>query len=389
MPYILTYFLWGVVAVIISQWGGTDSLVKLPFVDDPSLCETVCAGNGVVFRFALCLVFFFSLHVIVLTIPGMGGFHTAFFFVKVIALVGITVWSFWWDSSMLDTFADVARVFSGIFLVVQIVMLIIWAYETNDDIGKRIEGEDDYDPDPQLAMCIIFWCFAFVVGSWILDGFFFHWYAPSGESCSTNTFLIVLTIIWTLVNTVLSSTKWIEHGNLFTAAVVQFYATWVLYTALAADRSSCNTYADPAGQKGGAQMWIGICLITAALSYLGYKTTTLFLSEDEEDELKQTDEKLKGDEESGAADKKQADDDQNTSAMLKANLTFHLIMVFGSFYMAMLLSNWGVQDPTKHTGDGLSTTGNKWIIISAQWFALLLYFWSLIAPKVCTDRDFD
>merc|ERR1719412_3521955 len=215
----------------------------------------------------------------------------------------------------MDTFADVARIFSGVFLVIQIFVLIIWADETSDDVYNRMNGVGYEEADPNVGMCMIFWSFACVVGSWILDGFFFPWYAPDDvkDSCGLNVFLIVLTIVLTLVNTVFAMTEWAPNGRMFTATVVQFYATFLLYTALASDKTTCNTYLEESGQKGGANMWIGLVFITAALSYLGYKTTTVFLAEDEKEELQATDEKLKlngeGDEESGAADK---NEDMNT-----------------------------------------------------------------------------
>lgn len=385
LPYIITYFIWGVLAIVLSQWGG--SVVDLK-VWDIEICSDTCKGNGIAFRFSCCLVAFFGAHVLIISIPMMGWFHTFGFLFKLIALTGLTIWSFWWDSPPMDTYADVARVASGFFLLIQIFLIVIWADDTNDRIFARIQG-DDGEADPNLMYCVIFWVFAFMVGSWVLCGFYFGWYAPSG--CGLNQFLIVLTIAYTLFNSVLSATKFAPYGNIYTSAIVQFYCTWLLFTALASDHTTCNTQAGSDGMEhGGPAMWIGVVLITIALSLMGYKTTTAFHSHDEEEALKSKDEEIKSAEEEGGR-KEDSKEDQENFAMKKANITFHLIMTCGSFYMAMLLSNWGVQEVKGSSGSVFANDANKWIIIIAQWFSMLLYTWNLIAPtvgpKCCPDRD--
>merc|ERR1712241_1405575 len=137
----------------------------------------------------------------------------------------------------------------------------------------------------------------------------------------------------TLANMFLSATTYAPYGNIYTSSIVTFYCTWLLYTALAADHDpKCNTLlSDGKQQKGGAVMWIGIALVTAALSYLGYKTTTVFLDSEEAESLKQDDEEAR--EAEAPKENKEVREDQEKFNMKKANIPFHLIMVCGSFYM--------------------------------------------------------
>jgi len=384
LPYIMVYFLFGLAAVAMTLWGGGS--IKFPFYEQ-GICEDTCAGNGAVFRISFSLVVFFAIHFVMMLIPGMGAFHTKFFLIKLFALTGFCIASFWMGNDTMNTYADVARVFSGMFLIVQIYSLIGWAYDTNDDLVNRMGAEGPYmgeDQQPELKYCYIFWCLAFFVSSLVLDGYFFAWFG--GDGCSTNKFFIVLTIILTLLATAISCTAWCQNGNLFTSMVVMFYSTWILYSALAADNNqACNT---KKGNQGGLQMYIGIVLITAALSYVGYKTTTMFHDEEEVRELESADQQVKDDSE-GNLD---ALDDTKQNAVVKANLVFHFIMVFGSFYLAMLLTNWGVQKPDDDSSvNTFSRDSNIWILIISQWLCLILYIWTLIAPQVgpycCPDRD--
>merc|ERR1712166_1184526 len=85
---------------------------------------------------------------------------------------------------------------------------------------------------------------------------------------------------------------------------------------------------------------------------------------------------------------------------------FHVIMAAGSLYMAMLLTNWGTgslsapngTDSTPSSSGAVpshvyisNTTGlaQMWVKIASQWVAILLYTWTLIAPRVLPDREFD
>ena len=70
-------------------------------------------------------------------------------------------------------------------------------------------------------------------------------------------------------------------------------------------------------------------------------------------------------------------------------------MCCGSLYMAMLLTDWGTgssKSPTDASGVvQSSSTGatQMWVKIISQWVAILLYTWTLIAPRMCPDRQFE
>ena len=68
---------------------------------------------------------------------------------------------------------------------------------------------------------------------------------------------------------------------------------------------------------------------------------------------------------------------------------FHLILTTASMYMAMLLTNWGASDYAKGNEDGKVGLASMWVKIISQWFTMLLYVWSLIAPRVLGEwREF-
>lgn len=81
----------------------------------------------------------------------------------------------------------------------------------------------------------------------------------------------------------------------------------------------------------------------------------------------------------------------------KRNFKFHCIMAACAMYMAMLLTNWGsnnIATEIEANDDGLSgqaydlSKESMWIKFVSQWVTMLLFSWSVVAPVVCTGRDF-
>jgi hypothetical protein len=55
-------------------------------------------------------------------------------------------------------------------------------------------------------------------------------------------------------------------------------------------------------------------------------------------------------------------------------------------YMGMLLTNWTSASLT--TGVLNSNSFGFWVREVMSWVVTIIYFWTLIAPKVFPDRDF-
>eukprot|EP01084_Bolivina_argentea_P041738 77053_1 len=65
-----------------------------------------------------------------------------------------------------------------------------------------------------------------------------------------------------------------------------------------------------------------------------------------------------------------------------SNVYFHIVMMLASAYMSMLFTNWGTNK------DSIDTTGTVSFIVGtiSSWAAFLLFWWTLLAPKLCPYR---
>ena len=68
----------------------------------------------------------------------------------------------------------------------------------------------------------------------------------------------------------------------------------------------------------------------------------------------------------------------------KANVTFHVCMAFASIYMCMLYTGWGDSTATE------TSKARGWTSVVVNLVCVLvtvlLYGWTIIAPKVCPGR---
>lgn len=209
---------------------------------------------------------------------------------------------------------------------------------------------------------------------------------------------ITITVIGMIAYTVLSVGPWkTDSGSLFTCSIVFVYTTFFCWSALLSGVESIGLTV--------LQVCIGLGFLVAALFFIscyekkeGEGNGNLIEQVNApamEQKGENEHEPLAGDGGAGYGSREPSPLDGQTGAedlpaVSLKTAYFHLIMVFASLYMAMLITNWGL--PT--IGDETSTYFTNspelsyWIQVSSQWIVILLFIWTLIAEKVCKDRDF-
>mmetsp|Transcript_28540 Transcript_28540/g.47951 ORF Transcript_28540/g.47951 Transcript_28540/m.47951 type:complete len:155 (+) Transcript_28540:91-555(+) len=67
-------------------------------------------------------------------------------------------------------------------------------------------------------------------------------------------------------------------------------------------------------------------------------------------------------------------------------VSFVFLLISG--YYAMVLTNWAIMQANDSQSDPRNGRTAMWIQAAGQWIAVLLYIWSLMAPKILTNREF-
>ncbi|MCL7021403.1 hypothetical protein MKW94_005724 [Papaver nudicaule] len=265
---------------------------------------------------------------------------------------------------------------SGLFLLVQVVLLLDFVHGWNDNWVKKDEQ---------------FWYIALFVVSLVcyvatfsFSGLLFHFFTPSGHDCGLNTFFIVLTLIFVFVFAIVALHPAV-NGSLLPASVISVYCTYLCYSGLASEPRDyeCNGLHNHSKAVSTGSLTLG--LITTVLSVVysavraGSSTTFLEQSSSEEKPLLPF---SKLDEQE---DNKK--DDKSTGAVTYSYSFFHIIFSLASMYSAMLLTGWSTS--VGESGN-LVDVGwpSVWVRILTGWATAGLYLWSLVAPLLFPEREF-
>jgi len=89
----------------------------------------------------------------------------------------------------------------------------------------------------------------------------------------------------------------------------------------------------------------------------------------------------------------QDDDDDHNPNTFSNGWKINIILACVSCFVAMSLTGWGsIQTSVQGIGgtaaNPMANTASMWIVIASQWIGLLLYVWTLVAPKLFPHRDF-
>ena len=329
--------------------------------------------------------------------------------------------------------AWVARLASGVFLVIQMVILLDFAYSLNEAWVAK-------ESTPWLVTLVLttLACFG---GALALIGLDYQWFKPPGAGeCSLNVFLVTLTLLLGVGTTLGALHPAITHGSLLCSAVIFLYNAYLITSALSSEPPgyACNgrpTRLGTAAGNAGAASGMTLALLSVAYSAARAGSSDAFrLSGDDPDDVRtaQPDGGIAGsssDEEGddggegtgggGAGHYRRLSDDGGHSQPLldaaagdvggsgsgdeeglprrrrgatirqvRYNVSFfHAIFALASCYTAMLMTDWGSGQGTSRDQIGIGWA-SVWVKAVSTWVTAGLYTWTLVAPLVLADRIF-
>jgi len=385
LPYLLFMFVGIIVAEILKIWG-SKKLLDLYFWSY-QVCNTeACAGNQALLRMSLPLALFFLTFFFFMFSEKSASIHHSCWPGKVIYFLGLAVCSYLLSpDSVFTVYAHIAQFGGAIFMLLQILLLIDMAYRWN---ASWVEKEKKV-----FLFLIIFISLAILITSivfWVLMFLDFN----HGSACGVEQFNIVFLIILSMASLLLSISGYIDHGALLPACVVVGYGTFLVYTGLKSDPSTCNKLAALANSTSVTSIVIGIAIAGVSVVYsswsLSSSSGTLFGQQEETEErvnyYGEENAAVKSDELPPETEEEEV---VLTPEVIKTNRQFHLIMFFASLYMGMLLTGWST-NVTDSAGSVFAVSKESmWVNVATGWAVFLLYIWTLMAPKCLPGREFN
>jgi len=414
--YVILLLLSGLMAWLVEYYGpdGGKTFAQLDFSCDGQDGNTVCSDIGFVYRVSFINVLFFSFMLLAtFPVPTCTGeerfrplcgwsFHLGWWSIKLILYLGAMCSLPWLPSSIFDNpengFAWVARVASGLFIILQVLLLIDFSYQLNEDWLDRTEtGSKGW----LVGLYVI--TFLMFGGGLAFTAIIFAKYDDCRAGKSFAVVNLILFVIYATMTVFREKFTGIA-GSAVPVSIVFFYTSYLVWSAT---ESIPSTECHPFDDGNSALVIVGVIIALVSLVWLAYtasKRTSNLLAGDtkSEEKPKLGDSQLGGIYEIGEDKNGKAimardtievkDDEANEEANNKNDSLedkphiFYSVLIFASFYMAMILTNWGISENS--TDNSTIGTVSSWVKIAASWLTVLLYVWTIVAPLII-NRDFD
>eukprot|EP00442_Polarella_glacialis_P026816 CAMPEP_0115101206 /NCGR_PEP_ID=MMETSP0227-20121206/33070_1 /TAXON_ID=89957 /ORGANISM="Polarella glacialis, Strain CCMP 1383" /LENGTH=428 /DNA_ID=CAMNT_0002496865 /DNA_START=70 /DNA_END=1356 /DNA_ORIENTATION=+ len=299
---------------------------------------------------------------------GAARSHAVAKFMAVVLLIFISLFL---PNKWATAFGSVATAASAIFLVAQAVLLIDFGYAWNElwysnaiEARRREVGQRSY----RLWLGAMLLASASMTIGGLIMSVYFYVVFPDTGSRAVNVTAMVLSVVFLMV----SITDWCEHGALLTSSVVIAYTTWLISEALAVV---------PTGTPLQLPAWAGLSLCSLSLLSTaggagGWGSSSSGSAESTAPAATASPSLIAA-AEAGEVDRHsaQADEsaDQSEAWRFGAQCGVH---ASAALYVAAELA----------PRTGSATFGLR---VAAVFLSLVLYGWSLVAPKVLTGRRFN
>jgi energy-converting hydrogenase Eha subunit E len=405
----LAYFVFDAIFValgLVILYGASSLLVKLDWIKWVLDNYLDCGGDGIasclgissVYRLSLALV---ALHVLILLMLLLRNgcsrvFNEEVWPFKVVLIVIVFVGCFFIKNESFKTYSNIAMIFSFFFLLFQIVMIIDLFYSWGVNWVKY------YDEGKNI------WMYMLIITTVLLyvgSGYFTISSFKNFAGCGVGTSTTVINVIFMIIAVALVLLRFNPEGSLLTSAAVSLITSYMTWSGLSNQDLPCNSSLT-ASSTTIINLVVGLVFIITSLIYVsigssednsgnvapaGVNIPQAVLAEHKnEDDSKR--ERLNDEEAAGLQNQRGKEELKDLSLkpyQSNSFIYFHIILLFASCYIAMLLTNWGapVIDGAKFF-DFQEGSRSMWIKLATAWVTMGLYVWTIIAPTVCPDRDF-
>uniref|UniRef100_A0A0D9WMJ3 Serine incorporator n=1 Tax=Leersia perrieri TaxID=77586 RepID=A0A0D9WMJ3_9ORYZ len=307
------------------------------------------------------------------------AWHHGGWIAKIVVWVVLIVLMFCVPNIVITIYEILSKFGSGLFLLVQLVMLLDFTNNWND---SWVEKDEQKWEIALLVVTVV--CY---LSTFAFSGLLFMWFNPSGHDCGLNVFFITMTIILAFAFAIIALHPQV-NGSVMPASIISVYCAYLCYTSLSSepDDYACNGLHTHSKQVSMSALILGMLTTVLSVVYSAVRagSSTTFLSPPSSPRSGTKNPLLGNDSvEAGKGDGKEI-----VARPVSYSYTFfHLIFALASMYSAMLLTGWtsAASDSSELMDVGWTTV---WVRICTEWATAALYVWTLVAPLLFPDRDF-
>lgn len=301
------------------------------------------------------------------------GLHHGGWMMKVICWCLLVIFMFFLPNEMISFYETISKFGSGMFLLVQVVLLLDFVHRWND---TWVGYDEQFWYVALFVVSLV--CY---VATFVFSGVLFHFFTPSGQDCGTNIFFISMTLMLAFVFAIVALHPAV-NGSVLPASVISFYCMYLCYSALASEPRDyeCNGLHNHSKAVSTGSLTLGLVTTVLSVVYSAVRagSSAAVLSPPSSPRAGKPLLPL---------DAKDEESNEKAKPVTYSYAFFHLIFSLASMYSAMLLTGWStsVGESGKLVDVGWPSV---WVRIVTCWATALLYLWSLVAPIMFPEREF-
>lgn len=274
----LVLFLFSAVTAIVLRISGASLFRKHTNFVAHNCISDDCVGNQIIYRFSFGNAIFFALMAAIA--PFCLMVHRQLWQAKIPFYLLLVVGSFFLPEELFEGFEVVARYMSTIFLILQVIILVEFAYDVHESLTASAEEADkelEGGVTAETTTCemlnkyrivylilILMFSLFWLIGSILLFTTF---------KCPFTRKVTAVTMSFGLLSMVGASLS--KDGGLLPGATVAAYCTWLTFSALSSnDDLDCNTFAKA---RTNTAMWSGIIVAILSMVYTSYSMANNFI----------------------------------------------------------------------------------------------------------------
>uniref|UniRef100_A0A8C7Z990 Serine incorporator 2 n=1 Tax=Oryzias sinensis TaxID=183150 RepID=A0A8C7Z990_9TELE len=383
----------------------------LPGIQNKMNCDII-VGYKSVYRMCFAMAcFFFLFSIIMIRVrtskDPRAAIQNGFWFFKFLLLVGITVGAFYIpDGSFNTVWYYFGVVGSFVFIIIQLILLIDFAHSWNQSWLERAEnGNRKCWFAALLSFTFIHYALAFTAVV------LFYVFYTQTDDCTEHKVFISLNLLFCIALSVVSILPKVQEAQptsgLLQASLITLYTMYVTWSAMTNNPNKrCNPSLlslvqhpgatpppgpAPTEAPGKAQWWdaqgiVGLVIFLFCTLYASIRSSNNAqvnrLMQTEEGEGLTVD---VGDSTDEKGVRRAVDNEEE--GVTYSYSFFHFSLFLASLYIMMTLTNWYM--PNTDYESMQTAMPAVWVKISSSWIGLALYLWTLVAPLVLPDRDFN
>jgi hypothetical protein len=387
LVYTIVFFIFSFIAWIFRSWA--QKILKwVPVLSHACDKEDVCYGTLAVYRISFCLALFHVFLALITIGTSRKGdcrvqLQDGFWGVKVIILAGMCVGAFFIPNAFFEYYGWFALVASGVFILVQLVLLVDFAHSWAENwIGKHEEAEDG---DKK-------WWWFMLGATGVLFfaalGLTITMYAVF-NSCGKNVAFVTINLLLCVVMSAMSIHPKVQEtspaSGILQPALISCYCTYLIFSSIQSEDDGCNPWRATTSASN-TSLLIGAIFTICAVCYGTFRASSTIGAVEPEKETLIQDTESTGE---GAAEVKEHSDPDEP--LTYSFTRFHIVFALGAMYIAMLMTDWQtVYNPGKgansppNVDSGLAAV---WVKVVSSWICVGIYLWTLSGPILFPDRD--